>query len=338
MSENAQNDYMQEESWFHRYKWAVLFLLVAAVGLSLLISCWTNPPLDAQITRVGKITKRTESSGRSSRKKTVYYADLTVEFEEDGAPQTADLSFRFGNYWSPPRVGKTVQVTRNILGKVVSYPRATEIAIGWVLLVVGGIFLAGVLRMLQVSKTRNPYLIHGTETGDAGTEGAGTEGAGPPLPELQAVKRLENGTCAWTCPVDEEQNRSAFRITMVTVLIICALLMVMGLLMGDTMVIGVMAATCGFALLLAFIIGKLMTRKPGIQYCEMTTEHIHIGRGKGSSWAAFRNVIKLERMGNKMILQGPFAKNTVFLPPEDQEVLSEYIERRVRETSPHYRE
>ena len=144
---------------------------------------------------------------------------------------------------------------------------------------------------------------------------------------------LQDGKYRWRCEVDEEYERAAFRNTMGICAGTCALLVLVSLLSGAEMVM-IISSLFGSAviMLIAFGMCRWILFRPGhlVMPFEMTEEYVLVGRGKGSRYTAFKNVVRAEASGNKIRLYSKYSKAILYVPKEEFEQVWAFVRGHVK--------
>ncbi len=315
---------MEKESWLRKYGLIILICIVAVGGYFLYVG-YTQVPISATVIRIGEtVTRRHGGSYRSSSGSyTAYHTTLSVAYEENGEERKDDISYVYRSAWTAPHVGDQIQITANLMGRKVQYPDSVLKQIGWVMLYVGGIFLLLMWMMLRAEKPKNPYQTN---------QDSGAEEQGMPQFETTKAVRLPDGCYQWTCPVDDNYDRKAYKTLLITSGGISAFLMLLPLIAGmDGEMVLIMLGCCAFMMLISIGIGRKTLRGPErtrMQY-KLYENDIRIGSGRSVRYISFRNIKQVATEGNRISIRTKYTRTDIFIPPEDFETIKDYILQRI---------
>ncbi len=316
---------MEKESWLRKHGLITLLLCVVAIGAYLLYVGYTQVPLSATVTRIGEtVTRKHGGSHRSSnRSYTAYHTTLTVVYEENGEERRDDIAYAYRTRWTAPNIGDQIQITANLMGRKVQYPDSVSTRIGWIMLFVGGVFLLAIWAAYRAGIPKNPYWTNQ----DAGAEEQG-------MPQLETTKavRQPDGSYQWTCPVDDDTDRGAYKVLLFTFGGICVFLMLLPLVAGmDGEMILIMLGVCAFMMLLAVGIGRKTLRGPERtrMLYKLYENDIRIGSGRSVKYVSFRNVREVKAEENKISISTKYSRTAIFIPPEDFETIKGYMLQRI---------
>ncbi len=318
---------MEKGARMKKYGLITVLLCAFFVGAYFLYVGYSQVPITAKVLRIGEtVTKKHYRSHRTSYKSyTAYHTTLRVLYEENGEEQADEIAYVYRNRWTAPRVGDQVQIATSITGRKIQYPDSGLMLTGWVMLAVSGIFLLIIWVMKRLDKPKNPYQIN---------PDAEAEAQGLPLLETTKVVRVSAECYQWTCPVDDEFDRETYKTLLKVSGGICVFLMALPLLAGmNGGMILAMLVSCAIMMLISFGIGRKMLRGPErtqMRY-RLYKDGIKIGNGKRARYILFGSITEFKAEGNRITVRTKYSRTAIFIPPEDFDVMKDYIQRRVEE-------
>lgn len=155
-------------------------------------------------------------------------------------------------------------------------------------------------------------------------------------PDAQ-VKKYSDGFYRWRAETDPEYERRIYSITMITCLIIAALIMAFNIylyvLYKDPMSLLIVTVCDIVFLLIAFIICLILSKLPGGIYetYAMDETHIKSGYGRSSVYFDFKKVKKLNVEKRYLELIRGIKNMRVYVPEEDMSFVKGFITSRLND-------
>ena len=307
---------------------ALLFVILIALGATGLIFHARQQPISATITATGEITNS------RTRRSSHYSIRLTVRFEEDGIPRNESLSYPLQNYWLRPRAGNTVLITRNPFGACVAYPDTRLENDSWVLIIIPAVFLficLWLLRQLSVKETASYF-----QEPEAPSDPFASQ-----VPHSdQITDRITlhpDGVYRWYGMVDAEYTRRklhhGMKLFCIIMIVSFALFSLILILMGQGDGLGIVFLVLGLIVALCLLIVFLSApRQATRERFELYDTWLGVGVGKSRSFFTFSKARRVTCDKNYIELQGRWMTLRAYASEEDLPFLREYILPRLPST------
>ena len=153
---------------------------------------------------------------------------------------------------------------------------------------------------------------------------------------MDRVKMDQNGGYHWSCPVDADYHRQSGRKAFWYILLLCAFVFIVfliasrGTIAREDYWIPLLVAGVILAVALPLLCLWNSAGDPHEQY-ELTDDYVRSGYGKSSIYSKFEKTKEVIVTEKYIEMIGSYGSNRIYIPPEDMEVIREFILERLPE-------
>lgn len=316
---------MAEKNSLKVIAWRILCLCVFAFGLWALIYSYVQPTFTATIRSVGPATSRSHHR-RSGGSYTTYHRTLAVTYLENGEEVRAEVEVSYQNRWAPPQVGGQLQVSRNILGKVIAFPDRSLRTAGLLMTVGGAVFLAGIGLSIWAGSRDEQEKIRSSGRTDADEpEEKETLPAG--------FSRTNRGGIVWRGSLGDdyvrERGNLLIRVMWIIALCILGIGGILSLGGGGGEFLLFIALTCFLLLLIGYFCRWYMIRSSSSRWeiFEINEAGVRIGSGRSSSFFFWENIREVRDAGEYLEIQGKISTGRIYASEEMMPFVRECVRK-----------